>query len=482
MDRVSDEVEPMARVVLPFVRHKEVAPLPPVCIRCGKPATRTLEMQFHGRVIRFLGIRIYAFRGMEDYVVVPTPLCDGHPFMGQATSMMVLGFLILLPFFGLGALTRSWFHHYLIVYPLIALIVAASVMVAYAFFTSIDGEGFDDKGVTVTRVCPEFIEGMKAHDWTDDEVVAGIRKNRKARVKPKRTVWTSPFFFVPLSVVFAFAIFTPIGCLVASREPPGGPWPAGLWAERQPVPGAPVQPAAQGQPPHDAPTKHREPFDPRSLPGLSGYWPLDEGRGTGTEDASGHGILVILHGGQWVPGVRGTALRLDGKGDYLDLGPAGNWLSFGDRAPFTVACWVNTTTDQGAISSFRRRGKGFPVVDLLIKNGRVRGWVRDDTSGQGGAIVVGGLINDGAWHHVALIRRDDGMVELHVDGVLQAKDKGQSSGGPITTDLHTLGTDLFVVETGRKGPPNFAGTIDEFCVFNRALAGQEIAILTGGKK
>jgi hypothetical protein len=213
-----------------------------------------------------------------------------------------------------------------------------------------------------------------------------------------------------------------------------------------------------------------------------GYWPLDDGGGNSAQDESGNGILAILHGGEWVDGVKGKALRLDGKSDYLDLGPADNRLSFGAGAPFTVAGWVSTTAEDGVISSFRRRGKGFPVIDLLVKDGKVRGWVRDDISGMGGATPVGGSIKDGKWHHVALVRQADGTVELYLDGVFQAKEKGKNSGGPITTDLHTLGSDRFVVEAKQTGPAYLAGSIDEFCVFNRALTAEDIAVLMGVKK
>jgi hypothetical protein len=174
----------MARVVLPFVEYKQVAPLPPVCIRCGRPATRTIKMQFSGRVTKFLGIRVYAPGGADDYVVVNTPLCDGHPFMGMFKWMILIGFLLLLPFFGLGALTKPWMHHYLIVFPLIALVLAGTAFVFYVFFTSIDGEGFDKEGVTATRVSRDFVRALEKREWTHEEFVAGIRKNRKARCTP----------------------------------------------------------------------------------------------------------------------------------------------------------------------------------------------------------------------------------------------------------------------------------------------------------
>jgi hypothetical protein len=471
----------MARVVLPFAkRSEEVVPLPPVCIRCGKPATRTLKMQFSGRVTKFLGIRIYSPGGGDEYVVVDTPLCDGHPFMGQFKWILLIGFVLLLPFFALGAITKPWIHHYVVAFPLIAIVIVGFAFAIYVLLTSIDGEGFDEKGVTATRVSPKFVQALKDHGWTDDEFMAEVRKNRKGRVKPKKPIWISPYFYVPVGFALAFGIFSPLGFLVASMEE-YGTWPAGTWAKRKP--GEPGGGPEQQGGPQDVP-KQPEAFNPKSLDGLVGYWPLDDGQGNAAQDASGNGILAFLHGGQWVQGFKGQALRLNGKSDYLDLGPASNHLSFGDGQPFTVACWVNTTADSGVISAFRGKDKILPAVVLFVRDGKVRGRVRDDTAGQGGgALPEGGPINDGKWRHVALVRQPDGTVELYLDGIFQAKEKGKNSAGPITTQHHTVGSDRFVVEHPRRpGPAYFDGSIDEFCVFKRALSGDDIAVLTGGKK
>jgi hypothetical protein len=480
----------MAKVVLPFERYQEVAPLPPVCIRCGAPATRTIKMQFTGKRVKILGITLLL--GSEsEYVVVDTPLCDGHPFMGQAKWMWIIGFLLLLPLIGLGALLKPWVHHYLIAFPLIAIIVVGAPFVFYVMLTSIGGEGFAKEGVTVTGVSREFIDALEEHDWTEDEFITGLRRNRKARKRPKRPLWMSPWFFVPVGYALAIVIFTPLGYLVASRETYGA-WPAGQTAADATAPGAqpgpaPLQggppvagPVGPGEPAQPAVQQRAVPLDPQSLPGLLAYWPLDEGFGKGASDKSGHGFLAFIHGSEWVPGVKGQALRLDGKKDYVDLGPDAR-LNFGPGAPFTVAGWAATEANNGVVCSFRKAG-GFGVIDILIKDGQLHGWVRDDTSGFGGARLAGGQVKDGKWHHAALLRRADGTAELYLDGVFQVRDKGKSSGGPITTDLRALGSERFIAKTKKRGPTYLAGTIDEFCVFGRDLAPEEIVILAGGKR
>jgi hypothetical protein len=290
---------------------------------------------------------------------------------------------------------------------------------------------------------------------------------------------------------------------MALREPTGT-WPAGQAANppqqqavapipgnnpvvNNPVPNNPVVNNPGGNNPGVVNTKPEvkqqpEALNPRSLPGLIGYWALDDGQGGAAQDNSDHGILALLNGGKWVNGVRGKAVQFNGTSDYLDLGPADNRLNFAAGAPFTISCWVSTTADAGVISSFRRRGNPFPVVDLVIKDGKARGWVRDDTSNNGGAIPVGSPINDGKWHHVALVRKTDGTIEIHVDAKMQASDRGKNSGGPITTDMHTVGVERFAVEKNQKGPTYFSGLIDEYCVYDRALGPDELAVLAGATK
>jgi hypothetical protein len=239
----------------------------------------------------------------------------------------------------------------------------------------------------------------------------------------------------------------------------------------------PAAEAARSTPQISKPVEH---FGPASLPGLAAYWPLDEGQGQAASDASGNGSLGSLHGGEWLPGVQGSAVRLDGKGDFVDLGSERR-LDFGPAGPFTLAGWV-TARSNGVICSFRRRASLFPVIELSVRRGHLHGWVRDDTSGFGGVNLDGASVNDAKWHHVALLRQGDGTIELFLDGASQGSAKGNSSGGPITTDLRTLGCDRLMMIRQKRDPGYLAGDLDEFCVYTRPLGPAEIATLAGRKQ
>lgn len=250
---------------------------------------------------------------------------------------------------------------------------------------------------------------------------------------------------------------------------PPGPGPI---EQKPPVEGPNTKPPVQGQ---AAPEK----LAPATIPGLIAYWPLDEGQGAITLDVP-RKQPAARQGGEWVPGIKGAALRFNGTSDYVDLGDDTR-LNFGPGAPFTLAGWASTEAEGGAICTFRK-AKGFGVIGVLVVKGNLHGWVRDDNSGFGGVQLKGDPIKDGKWHHFALTRQPDGTVELFLDARSQGKDMGKNTGGPITTNLRALASDRFVVASGKNAPAYFAGSIDEVCLYNRVLTPGEIGTLAGKKE
>lgn len=222
----------------------------------------------------------------------------------------------------------------------------------------------------------------------------------------------------------------------------------------------------------------REPISPTSLKGLVGYWPFDEGRGGWAADQSGNGMTAVLNGATWIKGVRGQAVLLDGHSSYVDLG-ASPRLNFGAGEPVTIAGWLETSADSGQVFAFRFAAHGAAVLGVdLLNGGRVQGVVRANGPELGEARVYGKQVNDGRWHHFALIRHPDGTAELYLDGDTQQRNRSGNSQGPITTDLRGLGSERYHAARRNQGD-YFAGALDEFCVFNRALTPREIQSLAG---
>jgi len=196
---------------------------------------------------------------------------------------------------------------------------------------------------------------------------------------------------------------------------------------------------------------------------LAARYPL---HGNLTDVASGQ--TGILYGGAFVAdrfGAAGNALQFNGSGDYAII-PRLNWMDW------TIAFWVKTTATGGSGGWFNGQG----LVD-----GEVSGVVDDfGTSlvGDKAAFGVGNpdttitsttAINDGQWHHVAATRSAlSGLMQLYVDGVLQA-----SATGPFGPKTSPPNLRLGSIQTGVSGG-FFSGTLDDVQIFNSVLSAPEI--------
>src|SRR5262249_31483491 len=110
----------------------------------------------------------------------------------------------------------------------------------------------------------------------------------------------------------------------------------------------------------------------------------------------------------------------------------------------------------------------------------VRGDVRDNDNENGMQASLAGktAVTDGEWHHVALVRADDGNVHLFVDGRLESTSNMPQAKGKITTDLRALGADLWCIRKNSSlAKFYYQGKVDEFCIFDRALSVDDIRSL-----
>lgn len=221
----------------------------------------------------------------------------------------------------------------------------------------------------------------------------------------------------------------------------------------------------------------RDPVAAAALPGLLAYWPLDEGAGDEARSGVGPVGPARRHHADWVAGIRGKALAFDGKTAYLEL-PPGPPLDFGANRPFTVSCWFNSRNGEGTVLSFHRKDHGAPVLDVYLARWQVRATVRADDREIGHVTLGGGTVNDG-WHHVAVLRDDQGEVRVYVDGWPKERGRADNTSGKITTDLRALGCERYWLTGIPGGQPYFVGAIDEFAVFDRLLTPKEIADLAG---
>ena len=137
--------------------------------------------------------------------------------------------------------------------------------------------------------------------------------------------------------------------------------------------------------------------------------------------------------------------------------------------PRTVMAWIKTTLSGRVIVNWGNKeavnGERYIVrlkvgkLRLDIKNGRVDGTT---------------LINDGEWHHIAVVSPDENLAntKIYIDGVLEDI---RFSGSERTINTLTLNGESHDVVIGG----NFIGEIDDFFIYQRALKPFEIKAAVG---
>jgi len=207
-------------------------------------------------------------------------------------------------------------------------------------------------------------------------------------------------------------------------------------------------------------------------PNLVGWWKFDEGSGTTASDSSSNGYDGTLEGDlEWVPGYYGGAL------DFKDAGaviiPPESWSSIEKQV--TITCWVYGDPDlqphQGCIFAAVVEGGGRGVNCHLPYTDEVVYW---DTAGPGTGrdrISKGATPEEykGAWQHWAFTKdADTGEQKIYLNGVLW------HSGSGLTCTM--TGVTAFWIGC-RPGDLTYAyaGLIDDFQLYDRALTQEEIA-------
>jgi hypothetical protein len=211
--------------------------------------------------------------------------------------------------------------------------------------------------------------------------------------------------------------------------------------------------------------------DPNTLllvdPNLVAYWKLD-----GVPyDYIGYHNGQLISAPTWGSGVDGNSITLNGADQYIDV--SGYKGISGSRSR-TCSAWVKTTDDKGAII-------GWGTEDTAAR------WLTcinfSSTQGTEGAfriMIDGGyqigttVINDGLWHHVAAVVEEDStdisQAKIYVDGMLD------TISGSYPCQINT-GCDSNV-KIGYYDAGNlsdyFEGSIDDVCIYDRALNSYEI--------
>jgi hypothetical protein len=209
-----------------------------------------------------------------------------------------------------------------------------------------------------------------------------------------------------------------------------------------------------------------------SLPRPIVHYKFDETAGNAVADSSGNAHVGSVSGSHtWIAGRIDNALAFDGSSAFVTA--PSNIVS--NLTAITIATWVEVDAD----TSWQRIldfGSSPTVYMLLTPRSSTTGTVRFaiTVSGATGEQILDGssALPVGVWKHVAVVL-DGQRASLYIDGSLESF-KNSFSLRPIDlgpTPNNWLGRSEYLVD------PHFKGKLDDFRIYDRALAADQIATL-----
>jgi len=194
------------------------------------------------------------------------------------------------------------------------------------------------------------------------------------------------------------------------------------------------------------------------------HWKFDETSGTTAYDSSGNGNDGILIGEpKWIGGIIDGALSFDGVNDYVSCGTGPAITGTG---PFAVSAWVKTDASKGqAVLTQRSESSANGSYGLcVLADGRVQSHTYN--GGYGVLFKSDVTVNDGLWHHIAVVRTNSTDGEIYVDGSLSGSDSGPAR------SLNNV--PVWIGGPGFTVPVKFNGLIDDVRIYDRALSAEEV--------
>jgi hypothetical protein len=213
--------------------------------------------------------------------------------------------------------------------------------------------------------------------------------------------------------------------------------------------------------------------------GLISWWPGDGN----ANDIQGSNNGTLQGGVTFGPGLVGQAFRFDGVDGFVSFGKTiGN---FG-VANFTIDFWIKTTSvrQEGLLGKRPVCGDS-SFWDIRLGSGPTSGTPDpgvigveldgDEAGTNYNPIRTKTTVNDGNFHHLAVVRRGVTM-SVYIDGRLDT-----SRTTPGVTNLRNDAVLAAGVSTctGIDGTEFFRGQLDEIEIFDRALTSSEIAAIFG---
>ena len=209
--------------------------------------------------------------------------------------------------------------------------------------------------------------------------------------------------------------------------------------------------------------------------GLVAHYPLDEIEGIEAANAVNgqpNGVYAGPGEPEWVPGVMGHAVRLNGNGGHFTCGEAFN----PERTDsFSYGCWFLSEDDTRYATLLAKRddnvngGRGF---DLWFEVGRIgTHLIHAESLDNRVKVLSADPVSGGRWRHVMVTYEGSstaGGVTLYVDGRIVRKTS-------VSNRLSDTIQNNVPLHIGmRKSDAPFRGRIDDVRIYNRRLSDKEV--------
>jgi hypothetical protein len=219
------------------------------------------------------------------------------------------------------------------------------------------------------------------------------------------------------------------------------------------------------------------PPTPPATPVAAAHWSFDSADISGNQllDRSGNGLAATAVNTVSIAGKINQALSFSGAGSYA-AGPDTAALRL--THDLTLAAWIRTTNNsqkQNFISKYDFTGSESGYLLQVLPSGVINLHL-------GGSNLVSGSrdatdtspINDGQWHHVAVVVTLGQSIAFYIDGRLSSTAAVQTASAPVGTPFY-MGT----FPGSYNGLP-FTGALDDVWVFSSALTASQVAPLAAG--
>lgn len=211
--------------------------------------------------------------------------------------------------------------------------------------------------------------------------------------------------------------------------------------------------------------------------GLVAHWPLDEGSGTSTTDASGFGSdAALLNGASWgSDATRSSYVVFDGTNDriataftYALAGPDQfTWAWWAKKDPTSHASSIMVGNRYGGTGSESLEFIKFMPSKASFANTSSSTTIEDSNYAD---------LPSNEWHHYAMVKNGTSC-QWYVDGVAQ--------GPPVTINYNETSPIPLLVGgdddgSGTKVNEHFKGAIDDVVLYRSALSAAEVTDVMGG--